>query len=492
MEALKDLELLIHSRYPIVAVRTHEEDRLDEIVRRLAARLHLRLHVWTLTDGLRLAGSSAVVAETHDAGRALAHVATLGGEAIYLFKDLHRLLDDGRVVRRLRDLVKPFSRDRRTLLMPAPRWVLPSELERHAVVFELETPSVKELRFAARKLLKDLSREHRFRIDLTSQQFDELIDSLKGLTLFEAERVMTRALLDDLALSLEDLDAVVKTKKELFDAHGIVEYLPPETGLEDIGGLASLKRWLARRANAFEPQARRFGLSPPKGVLLVGVPGCGKSLAAKAVARVWGLPLLRLEVGRLYEKYVGETERNLEDALRLSERLAPSVLMVDEIEKAFSTGGGTADAGLSRRVLGYFLSWLQDRNSPVFVVATCNQIAELPPELLRKGRFDEIFFVDLPDSDDRKAIFSLHLKKRERDPSKFDLETMAGATDGFSGAEIEEAVVSALYTAFSRETELTTGLVLEEIRATRSLSVTRREEIDALRAWAEERAVRAN
>lgn len=493
MEALKDLELLIQSRYPIIAVRTHEEARLEEILRLIAARLDMRLHVWTVTDGLRRVASENPLYDTRDAGLALANLSSLKGEAIYLFKDLYRMLDDTKIARRLLDLVSTFRQDRRVLVLSGAHYTLPHELQRHVVLFDLQTPSAGELKVAARKLLNDLSREHRFKVTLSSREFDELIESMKGLTLFEAERVLTRALLEDLALTLEDLDAVVRMKKELLDARGVLEYFPPDVGMKEVGGLARLKGWLAKRARAFTPGAKRFGLSPPKGLLLVGVPGCGKSLAAKAVAKEWGLPLLKLEAGRLYDKYVGETDKNLEEAIRLAERLAPCVLMVDEIEKAFSAhGDGAADAGLSQRVLGRFLGWLQDRQAPVFVVATCNRIAGLPPELMRKGRVDEIFFVDLPSELERREIFTVHLERRGRDPAHFQIDRLAALSEGFSGAEIEEAIVSALYTAFSRGTDIDTGLVEAELAATEPLSSIRREEVAALRQWARERAVSAN
>jgi SpoVK/Ycf46/Vps4 family AAA+-type ATPase len=318
------------------------------------------------------------------------------------------------------------------------------------------------------------------------------VEGLKGLTLFEAERALFKAVLRDHALTREDLSVILETKKVLLEKEGVLEYLPAEEGMEDIGGLENLKGWLAKRKKAYTPEAKRFGLSPPKGIMLLGVQGCGKTMAAKAVAEEWGLPLLKMEPGRLYEKFVGESEKNLEKALRMAERMAPCVLMIDEIEKGLAyTGSADADAGLSKRIFGRLLGWLQERKAPVFVVATCNEITALPPELMRKGRFDELFFIDLPGPKERQDIFALHLKKRKRDPGAFDLDALAEASAGFSGAEIEQAVVSALYNAFSLGTELDTAHLLEELKATTPLSVTRREEVGALRAWARGRTVSA-
>jgi len=273
----------------------------------------------------------------------------------------------------------------------------------------------------------------------------------------------------------------------------VLDCVPEQEGLDDVGGLRALKAWLERRRDALTPEAKKFGVEAPRGILLLGVQGCGKSLAAKAVAKSWGLPLLRLEPGRLFDKFIGESEKNLDRALATAERMAPCVLMIDEIEKGFaSVVSSDSDGGLSRRILGRLLGWMQERAAPVFLVATCNQITALPPELMRKGRFDEIFFIDLPGADERRQIFAIHLTRRHRDPKGFDLDALASASEGFSGAEIEQAVVAALYTAFARRTELSTEHILEEIKATKPLSVTRAEEIEALREWAQGRAVPAS
>jgi SpoVK/Ycf46/Vps4 family AAA+-type ATPase len=292
-------------------------------------------------------------------------------------------------------------------------------------------------------------------------------------------------------LDTTDVEFVRRAKAELLEASGALELVGTDVGtLDAVGGMPRLKEWLALRGKALEPEAVRFGLDPPRGVLLTGVPGCGKSLVAKTLARTWGLPLVLLDPGRLFGPYVGESERRLADSLRTVEAMAPAVLWIDEIEKGFPSGG-EADGGVARRVLGTFLRWLQDRPPGVFVVATCNDVTALPPELARKGRFDEVFFVDLPTSDQRREIFRLQLSRRGRDPAVFDLDRLADATEGFSGAEIEAAVVGALYRAYAAQSELSADAIVEEASATVPLARARPQEVARLRAWAEAHAVGA-
>ncbi len=492
MDFLRDLELLILSRYPIVAVETYEEDRVEAALQTIAEKLAVPFWVWTVTEGLRRPGGASALYDTQRPIMALANLAALRGDGVYLFKDLHRCLGDAEVARKLQDLSRPFGQARRALVFSAPRLELPAELEKLVVRIRLELPNAEELRRLAERVVAELSRQHRITMELSGEDFGRLVETLKGFTLFEAERALTKVVLEDLALTLRDLDRIVEIKRGLLEKAGVLEYVPVEEGLAQVGGLHHLKEWLAKRRRAFTAEAARFGVPPPKGILLLGVQGCGKTMAARAVAREWGLPLLRMEPGRLYDKYIGESEKRLEHALAMAERMAPCVLMVDEIEKSFAAVGSVeGDAGLSRRIFGRLLGWLQERTAPVFVVATCNQIDQLPPELTRKGRFDELFFLDLPTGEERRDIFAIHLRKRKRDPAGFDLDALADASEGFSGAEIEAAVVSALYSAFSEGRELGTELILEELRATRPLSVTRREAVEALRAWARQRTVPA-
>jgi len=332
------------------------------------------------------------------------------------------------------------------------------------------------------------------KVDLTAEERVRLIQNLTGLSLIEAEKVLNQLIIDDGHLRAADVERALDAKRKMVQQDGLLEYWPAEHGMADVAGLAGLKAWLAKRRNivADPLRATEFGLSFPKGVLLLGVPGCGKSLCAKAVAHEWGLPLLKLDPANLYDKYVGDSEKNFKRAMQTAERLAPIVLWIDELEKAFAGGSGEDDGGVSRRVFGAFLSWLQERRGDVFVVATSNDVTKLPPEFIRKGRFDEVFFVDLPSRDARCAILQIHLRKRKQDPTAFDLGRLSVASEGFSGAEMEQAIVSGLYTAYSSGSALTTDILLGELAATRPLSRTMQERLQDLRSWAATRTVNAD
>jgi len=493
MGALAELELLIQSRYPLIAIETFEEGRLQKALEEVTSSLRMPFWVWTTTSGLAKVPALNNMYDTHEPLKALNSVAAMTGEGLFLMKDLHRYFERPEIVRKLRDVAPQFTMVRRVIALSGAKVELPAELATLAGFFTFGLPSTEELRAIARKVIETLSREAPVRVELSAEEFDRMVERMSGLTAFEAERALTKVILRDRALRHDDLELLVETKKELLKKEGLLEYLAPEENLAEVGGFDVLKDWLWKRKKAFTREAKQFGIQEPRGLLLLGVQGCGKTLVAKTVAKAWGLPLLKLEIGRLYDKFVGESEKNLEKALGAAERMAPCVLMIDEIEKGLSySQSAEADAGLSRRIFGRLLGWLQDRKAPVFVVATCNNISQLPPELTRKGRFDEIFFIDLPSRDERGDIFAVHLKKRKRDPGGFDLDALAAASEGFSGAEIEQAVVSGLTTAFSRSVELTTGILLGELTATRPLSVTRREEIEALREWARDRTVMAS
>jgi len=308
----------------------------------------------------------------------------------------------------------------------------------------------------------------------------------------EAERAVSRVILEDRKLNKEDVRNILNAKREIIEREGIIEYFNPEDTLGTIGGMDNLKRWLAKRKGAFTKDAKALGLRPPKGILLIGIQGCGKSLIAKSIAKEWGLPLLKLDPGKIYDKYLGESEKSFYRVTHLAESLSPVIMWIDEIEKGFSySSSGSEDSGVSQRIFGAFLSWLQEKEKPVFVVATANDISALPSELLRKGRFDEIFFVDLPTEVEREEIFKIQLKKREQIPDDLNLKRLAQATDGFSGAEIEQAIISALYSVLSTSGKLTTEVIEQEIRETKPLSVTMKERIQQLREWAKERTVPA-
>jgi len=488
-DSLKDLQVLVKSRYSILVLDTLEEDRAEGIVRQLAASLGLPLFVWSRTKGLRRDGGDAAIYGTTDAGAALAHVEASRLPALYHFEGLGDLLEDKVVSARLKDAAQPFGTITGALILTGTAIALPESVKSISATVRLPSPALADYRELLQRILRDLASRMPIQVRMQSEDFVRLLNNLKGLTLAEAERILTRAVVEDGKLTPEDIAAVVAAKKAVVEREGVLEYTPAEEGMADIADLGGLKHWLAERRILLTDPARgaQFGLEFPKGVLLLGVPGCGKSLAAKAVAKEWGLPLLKLDPAALYDKYVGESERNFRKAMALAEKLSPTVLWIDELEKAFSPSGGEEDGGLSRRIFGTFLSWLQDRKGDVFVVATANDVSRLPPEFLRKGRFDEIFFVDLPNAEARSALFAIHLRKRGQDPARFDLPRLVEATEGFGGSEVEQAIVAALYTAFSARTPLGTETLLEEISRTRPISRTLGEKIEELRSWAKDR-----
>jgi len=345
-----------------------------------------------------------------------------------------------------------------------------------------------------RAVLAEMNRTQQIPVGLDATGIAQLSQNLVGLPQEEALRALRMCILSRRRIDPGLLDAVMDAKREALRNDGLLVTIRRDSSFNDIAGLRRLRDWIGKRKSALTPEGRRFGLEPPKGILITGVQGCGKSLAARAIAGEWGYELARLDAGALYDKFIGESEKRLQKALELAQKLAPLVLWIDEIEKAFASAGssGDADAGLSQRLLATLLTWMQDRESGVFLAATSNNISALPPEMLRKGRFDEIFFVDLPTGEVRAALFSLHLKRRGRDAARFDLAQLSAASNGFSGAEIEQAIISGLYTAFSAKQQLSTEILLGEIRGTQPLSVTRAEDIQAIRDWAKTRAVPAD
>ncbi len=492
MENLRDLDLLIATHHPIIAIESPEEDRVRGRVQELAARVDLPLLEWKSTRGLWRAGAGDPLHETEKPLAALDAALRMGTEALYLFHDLQKYFEDPKILRALRDIGAAFGRDRRALLLCAPQLSIPPDLQTCTALLHLELPGVVELKKLMVRTLRSLGAPKRIKIDLTLPEMEELVRQLRGLTLAEAQRVLMSAALDDLRLDRADFKHILDRKKKLIASDGLLQLHPQEETLQHVGGLENLKRWLRTRGQAFSAEASRYGLEPPRGLMLLGVQGCGKSLCAKAVASEWGLALLRLDAGCLYDKYVGESEKNLRRSLRAAESMAPCVLWIDEIEKAMQPSDGSAgDGGLSRRIFGTFLSWLQEKKHPVFVVATANDISAIPPELLRKGRFDEIFFVDLPDDAARRSILAVHLARRKQNPNDFDLAALATVSEGFSGSELEAAIVSALYAAFAEKNRLGTRHVLASLRATVPLSRTCREAIESLRAWARGRTVPA-
>ncbi|HEX6135822.1 MAG TPA: AAA family ATPase [Longimicrobiales bacterium] len=492
-EALADLELLIRSRYGLIHLDTVEEERAQLLLRHLADRLGIPLFIWSRTRGLCRDGHAQGIYETQDAAQALAHIASSQLAALYAFPAFDGMANNELIVHRLKEVADAMGSRSGALILTGSTLDLHESLRRRIAVMRLPEPGPAEFRQLVEHIARDVGRAGAVAVQLTGQDESRLLNALRGLTLLEAEKVLTKAMIEDNRLTADDIVHVIEAKKQIVEREGVLEYYPAEESLAQVADLAGLKDWLRKRKNILSDPARaaEFGLSFPRGVLLIGVPGCGKSLCARAIASEWGLPLLRMDTGSLYNKFIGETEGNFRRAMHTAERLAPCVLFIDELEKAFASGG-SEDGGVSLRVLGTFLSWMQDRKQDVFVVATANDVSRLPPEFLRKGRFDETFFVDLPDAEARTEILRIHLSRRSQDPATFRLDLVTTATHGFSGAEIEQVIVSALYTAFSDGTALTTEHLLREASATKPLAVTMAEKITALREWARERTVPAN
>ncbi|MCP9440501.1 MAG: AAA family ATPase [Nitrospira sp.] len=501
-----DFRTLIRSSHPLIAIDTVEEDRVLALLQSVTTQERMPLFEWSLTRGLTRSDGPTLSKLTATPLALLQHLHGLTVEAVFWLKDLAPHLQDPQVARQLREVAAVFCRSRATCVITGHPLILPPDIERLAVRFELRLPDTNELRSMLHNLLHSLGprltpqptdavrltpskagqADTTPRTDDGTDEHETVLRALRGLTLHQARQIVTQCLVENGCLSASAVQAIIKRKIQLIKDGGLLEYYPLEDNQFELGGFANLKAWLDRTQMGFTDEAKALNLPPPRGIMLVGVPGCGKSLAAKAVARSWQLPLLKLDAGRLFDKFVGESEKNFRRAIEMAESLSPIVLWIDEIEKAMAggRGDGEADAGLSRRLFGAFLTWLQEKKQEVFVIATANDLSSLPPELLRKGRFDEIFFVDLPDDEERKAIWRIHLHLRKQDVTRFDLTKLASASDGFSGSEIEQVVVASLYQALYQRTPLTTDLLIEELTKTVPLSVTRHEDIDELRRTA--------
>ena len=486
-----DIKTLILSFHPVVAIETVEEERVRSLLVSISAQVRKPLFEWSLTRGLTRVDDTAQVNRTTASPAALlGHLENLRPDILVLLKDFSRHLDDATHARLFREVADQFAKKRSTAVLTGETVQLPNEIEALAVRYRLQLPDREELDDVVAAVLQSLEGRAPRVHALSPADRDELLRAMNGLTLNQARQAISHAVLEDGALTPRAVQEVLDRKAQMIKEGGLLEYYPLADNRFELGGFANLKAWLQRAYLGFSPEARALNLTPPRGILLVGVPGCGKSLACKVIARDWKLPLLKLDAGRLFDKYVGESEKNFRKAVAMAESMAPVVFWIDEIEKAMvAAGSGDADAGLSRRLFGAFLTWLQEKKQDVFVVATANDLSILPPELLRKGRFDEIFFVDLPNEQEREAIVKIQLGLRKQNPASFDLKTIVPACDGFSGAEIEQAVVSSLYRALSHKTPLDTGLLLEELRQTVPLSVSRREDIARLRETAKGRFV---
>ena len=494
----EELEVLIRARYPIIYVVTWEEERVAEQLAKIAAQRNKRFYVWTLTQGIVKYGSETQRSKsssgnTTDPLAALDAVLSHVEPAIYLFKDFHPFTEENRanlaIIRRLKDVAFHLRDTYKTIVIAAPMLRLAPELAKDVTLIELSPPDVVDFSRLLDKITEDLKDKPQVRINLSADGRERLLRAARGLTLKEAENVFAKTLVLRGKIDADDVNIVFSEKQQIIRKSGLLEYYSSQEEFDTVAGLENLKQWLVKRSTAFTDRAAAFGLPPPRGVLLLGVQGCGKSLCAKAASSLWRVPLLRFDIGRMFGSLVGSSEENMRRAIQTAESVAPAILWVDEIDKAFSdTSSGGSDGGTSSRVFGTFLTWLSDKTSPVFVIATANDISRLPPELLRKGRLDEIFYVDLPTEAERLEIFRIHLLKRKRDPATFDLQPLVLASDGFSGAEIEQAIISGLFDAFSRQTDLTSDMLRVSLNETVPLSKTMSEELNRLRTWAQGRA----
>ena len=493
MDERHDLELILRSQTPIVIIESQDEQRMLEMLQVIAISRandsYMPLFRWTITDGLQRIDIAlepqAINSEPTDV---LKHIRAVSKPGLYVLLDFHPFLEDPVHVRLLKDICIRAREVHRQIVLISHKVKMPQELERFCARFEIALPSKQERARIIKKAANDYAKENPGRrVKVDSKAHELLIQNLAGLTFADTERLARNAVYLDGAITHSDLPGVMQAKYELLNRGGALQFEHDTARFNDVGGLSRLKAWLTQRRPVFRGDKSAAHLDTPKGILLLGVQGCGKSLAAKATAGIFGVPLLRLDFGTIYDKYHGETERKLRESLKTTDVMAPCVLWIDEIEKGIAGRGG--ETGTSQRVLGSFLTWMAERKSQVFVVATANDISTLPPELVRKGRFDEIFFVDLPTGEVRRSILGIHLTNRHQALKHFDLNKLARATRGFSGAEIEQAIVSSLYAAHAKGEPLATNHVLAEIDATRPLSVVMAERIGAMRDWASGRTV---
>ncbi|PID57501.1 ATPase [candidate division KSB3 bacterium] len=489
----QDVKLHIQAHYPLIYLVSWEEERIVAEIAKIAVEEDQRKKVflWTQTEGLKnLVLNDDNLGHT-DPLQAINCILSSRERAIYILLDFHPFLSNHQVTRRIRDAARALKNSHKTIVFLSPKLILPDELSKEIVVFDFALPSLEELDRALRAFLEDAEEHQRITgSHLNAKQRERLLKASQGLTIDEMRSALNKSLVAHQKISEATIPMILAEKKQIIRKSGVLEYYSPGETFSEIGGVPALKRWLAKRELAFTEDARKFGLPVPKGLMLVGVQGCGKSLIAKAVASQWKLPLLRFDLGKVFSGLVGSSEENVRKATKVAESVAPCILWIDEIEKGLSGSAGSnfSDAGTTARVFGTFLTWLQEKEKSVFVIATANNIALLPPELMRKGRFDEIFFVDLPDAHARREIFRIHFKKRHRAAEHFDLDLLQNASAGFSGAEIEQVIISALYDAFEHGRPLHTQDILTSLEESIPLSQTMAEQIAALRTWAETRA----
>lgn len=477
-----ELENLIRARYPLIYIVSWEEKRVEESIREVCQRRGKKMVVWTFTTGM--AGNIG----TKDPIAALDYVINAPDQTVFVLKDFHPWIGDAQVTRRLRDLVYSLKQSYKTVVLLSPFLKLPPELEKEITVVDYQLPTIADLDRLLESIIQSVRGDTRINVNLTPLEREQVLKSASGLTSIEAENVFAKSLVEKRRF---DVDVILGEKEQIIRKSGILEYFRASDSFADVGGMDLLKNWMEQRTTSFNEDAKKYGLPEPKGILLLGVQGCGKSLIAKSIASLWRIPLLRLDVGKIFAGIVGSSEENMRKAIATAESVSPCILWLDELEKGFAGTQSSpfSDGGTTSRVFGTFITWLQDKKAACFVVATSNDVSQLPPELMRKGRFDEIFFVDLPALPERQEIFNIHLRKRGRNVASFNTERLARLAAGYSGAEIEQVVVAALFSAYSDgKREVTDEDMIQSMRDSVPLSVTMQEGIQKLRDWAETRA----
>lgn len=485
---IRDLEALIRSRAPLVAIESNEEPQVVRMVRQIAEKLQLKPFRWSATEGLQAFDPADQPPQVvHKSLEVLNYVKSSARSCLFVMLDFHPFLEDNLHVRSLKDIALSYGKHYSTVVLVGYVVRVPEELRPFTSYFKLPLPSTGELREIVHEVAAEWGEANGNRdVQTTNKTLDLLVRNLVGLTATDARRLALKAINDNGVISDADMPEVMRAKYELLGRDSVLSFEHETAQFAEIGGMRRLRNWLELRKSFFLNEVPEK-LDPPRGVLLLGVQGCGKSLAAKAAAGIFGVPLLRLDFGVLYNKYFGETERNLRTALETAEVMSPCVLWMDEIEKGIAVQED--DDGLSRRILGTLLTWMSEKSKAVFIVATANDIMRLPPEIVRKGRFDEIFFVDLPSAENRRDIWQIHFRKRNLYPARFDLDELTKATEGFSGSEIEQAIVSAMYTAHAQGSEVSEESLIREIKQTKPLSVLMAERIEETRDWAAKRTV---
>jgi SpoVK/Ycf46/Vps4 family AAA+-type ATPase len=488
----KQIEYLIRARYSLIYIVSSEESRVESVLKQVAINRSKKLFFWSITKGLQ-GDDNFCKEELREPLKTLDFIDESDTNGFFVLRDFHPFLQDAVVIRRLRDLNKSLKTqsNNKNIIILSPILKIPQELEKEISIIQFDLPQRNELNDIIGQVIRLVENPETIEVYKDMHKREKILEAALGLTSEEAENVFARSIVQT---GQFDINIILSEKEQIIRKSGVLEFYKTDEDIDDVGGLENLKSWLQKRTNAFTPEARDFGLPQPKGVLLIGIPGCGKSLTAKAISNLWKLPLLKLDVGRVFSSLVGSSEENVRNAISTAEAIAPSILWLDELEKGFSgmQSSGSTDAGTSARVFGTFITWLQEKTSPVFVVATANNVSQLPPELIRKGRFDEIFYIDLPNKEEREKIFKIHIEKRKRDQEIFNISQLSEKTSGYSGAEIEQVVISALYDSFDSGEELSDERITHSIGELFPLSQTMSEEINKIRAWAKTRARKAS